>query len=71
MSGALAFALMLASAARAEEKPRLAVMDLAAKSGIEQNQLDVLGDMRSGPSLIAAPFVPPSGGAGMRVGLRF
>ena len=26
---------------------------------------------RSGPSLIAAPFVPPRGGAGLALGLRF
>ena len=41
---ALVVALLVATAAAAE-KPRLAVMELAAKSGIKQEQLDVLGDM--------------------------
>jgi len=37
--------LLLPGLAGAAEKPRLAVMDLMAKSGIQQAQLDVLGDM--------------------------
>jgi len=38
-------AVLLPGLALAAERPKLAVMDLAAKSGIEQAQLDVLGDM--------------------------